>query len=188
MCLEYNSNTVKPMRPEHLSCTLNMFPPIRGWLLKGNINYSGADLGGGGLGPAPPTPHFEAQIFAAAVTPLRDVGKISPAPPLHKSRIRTCYYYYFNNEFFYKFPQVHSLKEPYGKCDDEIALEYFDTYTLSSCYINCKQKFLLETCGCRDFYMPDGEFMEGIIGIRNRSINVETLKFFTWQNSISNSV
>ena len=55
---------------------------------------SGADLGGGGgLGARAPstlTPHFEAQIFAAATTPLHNVGKISAAPPLHKSWIRTC--------------------------------------------------------------------------------------------------
>ena len=44
---------------------------------------SGADLRGrgGGWGPAPLTPHFEAQIFATAATPLRNVGKISAAPP-----------------------------------------------------------------------------------------------------------
>ena len=49
--------------------------------------------GGGGLGarPPPPTPQFEAQIFADAAIPLRDVGKISPGPPpLHKSWIRSC--------------------------------------------------------------------------------------------------
>ena len=37
---------------------------------------------GGARAPGlPPTPHFEAQIFAAIVTPLRDVGKISAGPP-----------------------------------------------------------------------------------------------------------
>ena len=44
----------------------------------------GADLGGGvSLGArAPPlNPHFEAQISAAAATPLRDVGQISVSPP-----------------------------------------------------------------------------------------------------------
>ena len=43
-------------------------------------------LGGGGAwGPAPPprTSHFEAQIFTAIATPLRDVGKFSAGlPPL----------------------------------------------------------------------------------------------------------
>ena len=38
----------------------------------------------------PLTPHFEAQNFSAAATPLRDVSKISAGPPLHKSWIRTC--------------------------------------------------------------------------------------------------
>ena len=39
--------------------------------------------GGGGIwGPSPPPNlNFEAQIFAATVAPLRDVGKISLAPP-----------------------------------------------------------------------------------------------------------
>ena len=31
--------------------------------------------------PPPPIPNFEAQIFAATATPLRNVGKISLAPP-----------------------------------------------------------------------------------------------------------
>ena len=46
---------------------------------------AGVDLGGGGgLGARvpPPTPNFEAQIFAAAATPLRNVGKILLGPPL----------------------------------------------------------------------------------------------------------
>ena len=45
--------------------------------------FSGADLGGGGAGgPGRPlTAHFEAQFFAAAATPLRNVGKISAGPP-----------------------------------------------------------------------------------------------------------
>ena len=46
------------------------------------IVLAGADLGGGPGGLGPPTPHFEAQIFAAAETPLCDVGKISAGPPL----------------------------------------------------------------------------------------------------------
>ena len=36
---------------------------------------------GGGAGSTTLTPNFEAQIFVIAVTPLRDVGKISPTPP-----------------------------------------------------------------------------------------------------------
>ena len=42
---------------------------------------SGADLGGALGAQAPPTPHFEAQIFAAVATPLCDVGKISAGHP-----------------------------------------------------------------------------------------------------------
>ena len=44
-----------------------------------DVRLSGADLGRA-LGT--PNPNFEAQIFAAAVTPLRDVGKISLGPLL----------------------------------------------------------------------------------------------------------
>ena len=56
----------------HVSC-----PSWQSWI------HSGADLGGGPRGPGPPplTPNFEAQIFAASATPLRDVGKISAGPP-----------------------------------------------------------------------------------------------------------
>lgn len=66
------------------------------------------------------------------------------------------------------FGQVHNLKEPYGKCEDTIDLEFFDSYSLSSCYINCKQKYLLEQCGCREFYMPAGLFMEGVFSLDNK--------------------
>ena len=44
---------------------------------------------GGGGGCPPPTPNFEAQIFAAAATPLHNVSKILLGPPLHKSWIHT---------------------------------------------------------------------------------------------------
>ena len=38
---------------------------------------------GGAWDPGPlPEPHFETQIFAIIVTPLRDVGKISAGPPI----------------------------------------------------------------------------------------------------------
>ena len=43
------------------------------------FSIPGADLGGGGPGP-PLTPQFEAPIFAATATPLRDVGKILAGP------------------------------------------------------------------------------------------------------------
>ena len=36
---------------------------------------------GAGAWAPPLTPNFEAQFFAAATTPLRDVGKILLAPP-----------------------------------------------------------------------------------------------------------
>ena len=55
------------------------------------IVLSGADLGGRGAGGpgSPLTPYFEAQMFAATTTALRDLGKISLAPHLHKSWIHT---------------------------------------------------------------------------------------------------
>ena len=46
-------------------------------LVKANDTRAGADLGGG------LTLNFEAQIFAAAATLLRDVGKISLGPPFY---------------------------------------------------------------------------------------------------------
>ena len=45
------------------------------------IKVPDADLRGPGARPPPPTPNLEAQIFAAAGTKLRDVDKISLAPP-----------------------------------------------------------------------------------------------------------
>ena len=57
------------------------FNNLQGSYAKRGSLGAGADLGGGPWGPAPLTPHFEAQIFAAAATPLHNVGKISAAPP-----------------------------------------------------------------------------------------------------------
>ncbi len=59
--------------------------------------------------------------------------------------------------------KIHSLKEPYGKCGEAVDLEYFETYSLSSCFVECKQKYLLEKCGCKEFYMPQAMFNEGLL-------------------------
>ncbi len=61
-----------------------------------------------------------------------------------------------NNQESLYIKQIHNLKEPYGKCSDTHTLKYFDTYSLASCYLDCKQRYLLEKCGCREYYMPAG--------------------------------
>ena len=64
----HDSRILDPLPPPTF---LTLFPPRFGYT-------------GGALGPAP-DPSFESQIFAAAATPLRDVGKISLGPPYTNS-------------------------------------------------------------------------------------------------------
>lgn len=52
------------------------------------------------------------------------------------------------------FLQVNNLEPKHGKCNDSVELEYFDLYSVASCYTNCKEIFLRDECRCRDVYMP----------------------------------
>ncbi|XP_078573652.1 acid-sensing ion channel 1C-like [Branchiostoma floridae x Branchiostoma japonicum] len=42
---------------------------------------------------------------------------------------------------------------PWGVCEDR-QLEYYDTYTLPACYLECRSKHIVANCGCRPFYLP----------------------------------
>ena len=53
--------------------------------------------------------------------------------------------------------QEHALEPPHGKCNDSGELEYFTTYSMSTCLIDCKQRHIVAKCGCRDIYMPSGD-------------------------------
>ena len=47
-----------------------------------------------------------------------------------------------------------SLGAPYGDCGTT-PLKYFDTeYTETKCYLECETDYIIEKCGCQNFYMP----------------------------------
>lgn len=53
--------------------------------------------------------------------------------------------------------QADSLPWPWGNCSSSAAdskLKYYDEYQRSRCVIECETEALVETCGCRDAYMP----------------------------------
>ena len=46
------------------------------------------------------------------------------------------------------------LQPPYGTCQKELRLDYFEIYTREACLDECRTKVLIKSCGCRMFYMP----------------------------------
>jgi len=46
------------------------------------------------------------------------------------------------------------LPPPYGTCQKELWLDYFDIYTREACLDECRTKVLIKVCECRMFYMP----------------------------------
>ncbi|XP_019626998.1 PREDICTED: acid-sensing ion channel 1-like isoform X2 [Branchiostoma belcheri] len=42
---------------------------------------------------------------------------------------------------------------PWGNCQD-LQLEYYDTYTLPACYLECRSKHVVANCSCRPFFLP----------------------------------
>ncbi|XP_064641053.1 uncharacterized protein LOC135495943 isoform X2 [Lineus longissimus] len=52
--------------------------------------------------------------------------------------------------------QVGNLKYPYGRCSDDKKLEYYNHYSVSACLLDCRQKYLMKACQCRDVYMSSG--------------------------------
>ncbi|CAH1252952.1 ASIC5 [Branchiostoma lanceolatum] len=45
---------------------------------------------------------------------------------------------------------------PWGVCQD-LQLEYYDTYTLNGCYLECRSKHVLRNCSCRSYDLPGTE-------------------------------
>ncbi|CAH1252631.1 ASIC3 [Branchiostoma lanceolatum] len=43
---------------------------------------------------------------------------------------------------------------PWGVCQD-LQLEYYDTYTLNGCYLECRSKHVVRNCSCRSYDLPD---------------------------------
>ncbi|XP_035668122.1 acid-sensing ion channel 5-like [Branchiostoma floridae] len=42
---------------------------------------------------------------------------------------------------------------PWGVCQDR-QLEYYDTYTLNGCYLECRSKHVVRNCSCRPYNLP----------------------------------
>ncbi|CAH1252657.1 ASIC5 [Branchiostoma lanceolatum] len=42
---------------------------------------------------------------------------------------------------------------PWGVCQD-LQLEYYDTYTLNGCYLECRSKHVVRNCSCRPYNLP----------------------------------
>ncbi|KAI0216175.1 hypothetical protein LSAT2_031783 [Lamellibrachia satsuma] len=47
-----------------------------------------------------------------------------------------------------------NLPPPHGECVKHRKLRYFDRYSQAACYKECMIDFVVDTCGCVDYYMP----------------------------------
>ena len=50
--------------------------------------------------------------------------------------------------------EISTLSDPYGKCGTKPLRYYNGSYTESKCYLECETDYVVEQCGCRNFYMP----------------------------------
>ncbi|XP_078618622.1 acid-sensing ion channel 2-like isoform X1 [Branchiostoma floridae x Branchiostoma japonicum] len=51
---------------------------------------------------------------------------------------------------------------PWGECED-LQLEYYDTYTLTGCQLECRSKYVVHNCSCRPIYLPgDAPYCEPV--------------------------
>ncbi|XP_070559986.1 acid-sensing ion channel 2-like [Ptychodera flava] len=48
---------------------------------------------------------------------------------------------------------ITNLTPPHGSCGKR-ALKYYDKYSRNSCRMECVTDFMVESCGCKMFYMP----------------------------------
>ena len=55
----------------------------------------------------------------------------------------------------FSIPQIHNMEPEHGNCSNSVNLEFHQVYSVDNCYSECRQKYLLTECGCREFYMPD---------------------------------
>ena len=54
------------------------------------------------------------------------------------------------------FTQYVELSEPYGKCNDNLQLRYYETYSEAKCRRECMTNFTVDQCGCSLVYLPGG--------------------------------
>ena len=50
--------------------------------------------------------------------------------------------------------EVQNLAPPWGTCGSS-TLQYYDTYSIAQCTLECETNFVNEQCGCRDLHMPN---------------------------------
>lgn len=65
--------------------------------------------------------------------------------------------YPVSNEWNFMF-QLQYLPPPWGDCrSTPMDSEYFSTYSITACRIDCETRYLLENCNCRMVHMPGEE-------------------------------
>ncbi|NP_001171936.1 amiloride sensitive cation channel-like protein [Saccoglossus kowalevskii] len=50
-----------------------------------------------------------------------------------------------------------SLEPPWGQCDNNAALDYFTSYSLSGCSLEYLKSLIYKDCGCRPLFIPGNE-------------------------------
>lgn len=50
--------------------------------------------------------------------------------------------------------EYHNLGYPWGECDKSASLAYYDSYTLSGCFIECRLEHIVRECQCRPVRYP----------------------------------
>ncbi len=49
--------------------------------------------------------------------------------------------------------QVENLAPPWGKCGEK-PLNFYDSYTVPKCKMDCETEYVSKACNCKDVYQP----------------------------------
>lgn len=61
---------------------------------------------------------------------------------------------------FHVYSQLTYLPPPWGDCRaDAIDSDFFTTYSITACRIDCETRYLVENCNCRMVHMPGEDFI-----------------------------
>jgi len=75
--------------------------------------------------------------------------------------------------------QLQYLPPPWGDCKSTpIDSEFFSTYSITACRIDCETRYLLENCNCRMVHMP-GMDLENGLGCEKHHREYASIMFFT---------
>lgn len=82
---------------------------------------------------------------------------------------------------FHVYLQLTYLPPPWGDCRAEpIDSDFFTTYSITGCRIDCETRYLVENCNCRMVHMPGEDFYLSLLKslLDSRQIwEVEVTKF-----------